>query len=188
MLSLLNHPNVARLVGASILDPSKFLILTEFAPGGSLFSVLHVQKRTLDLATQVFLMTSLARGMHYLHNLPRPIIHRDLNSHNVLLNAAGQCVVIDFGEARFATAQDGLRQHESFTLQPGVCYLFRDQVYSLGSCVFFVIQNLRWMAPEIFLQNAIYTVKADVFSFALVVWELVVGRIPFENLKPGICV
>jgi serine/threonine-protein kinase TNNI3K len=42
------------------------------------------------------------------------------------------------------------------------------------------------MAPEIFLQNAIYTVKADVFSFALVVWELVVGRIPFENLKPGI--
>jgi serine/threonine-protein kinase TNNI3K len=136
MLSLLNHPNVARLLGASILDPSKFVILTEFAPGGSLYSVLHVQKRTLDSPTQVFLMTSLARGMHYLHNLPRPIIHRDLNSHNVLINAAGQCVVIDFGEARFSTAQDGLRHHESFTLQPGVCCPAGNSIFLLTRPVF----------------------------------------------------
>jgi serine/threonine protein kinase len=58
--------------------------------GGSLYSVLHVQKRTLPLLSRMIVVTSLAHGMNYLHTMPRPVIHRDLNSHNVLLSDAGQ--------------------------------------------------------------------------------------------------
>ena len=47
-------------------------------------------------------------------------------------------------------------------------------------------QNLRWMAPEIFTQCTRYSVKADMFSFSLVLWELLAGELPFCHLKPGI--
>ncbi|XP_054254954.1 tRNA wybutosine-synthesizing protein 3 homolog [Indicator indicator] len=46
--------------------------------------------------------------------------------------------------------------------------------------------NLRWMAPEVFTQCTRYTVKADVFSYALCLWELLTGEIPFAHLKPGL--
>lgn len=48
------------------------------------------------------------------------------------------------------------------------------------------VQNLRWMAPEVFTQCTRYSVKADMFSYALCLWELLTGEIPFAHLKPGI--
>ncbi|OXB82189.1 UNVERIFIED_CONTAM: hypothetical protein H355_009068, partial [Colinus virginianus] len=47
------------------------------------------------------------------------------------------------------------------------------------------VQNLRWMAPEVFTQSTRYTIKADVFSYALCLWELLTGEIPFAHLKPA---
>jgi len=47
------------------------------------------------------------------------------------------------------------------------------------------VQNLRWMAPEVFTQCTRYTINADVFSYALCLWELLTGEIPFAHLKPG---
>ena len=63
----------------------QFAIVTEYVPGGSLFGVLHEQKRPLDVLTKLDIALDVARGMDYLHTLPPPIIHRDLNSHNILL-------------------------------------------------------------------------------------------------------
>ncbi|KAL6086060.1 hypothetical protein STEG23_017453, partial [Scotinomys teguina] len=47
------------------------------------------------------------------------------------------------------------------------------------------LPNLRWMAPEVFTQCTRYTIKADVFSYALCLWELLTGEIPFAHLKPA---
>lgn len=59
----------------------------------------------------------IARGMHYLHELIRePVIHRDLNSHNILLHNNGRAVVADFGESRFMTNHE----EDNMTKQPGV--------------------------------------------------------------------
>lgn len=49
----------------------------------------------------------------------------------------------------------------------------------------FSLKNLRWMAPEIFTQCTKYSIKADVFSFSLCIWELLSGELPFAHLKPG---
>ncbi|CAL8307719.1 unnamed protein product [Lota lota] len=160
ILCRLNHPCVIQFVGACLDDPSQFAIVTQYVSGGSLFSLLHEQKRLIDLQSKLVIAIDVAKGIEYLHNLTQPIIHRDLNSHNILLYEDGHAVVADFGESRFllSVAQDNM------TKQPG---------------------NLRWMAPEVFTQCTRYTVKADMFSYALCLWELLTGEVPFAHLKPA---
>ncbi|XP_053929105.1 serine/threonine-protein kinase TNNI3K isoform X2 [Cuculus canorus] len=160
ILCRLNHPCVIQFVGACLDDPSQFAIVTQYISGGSLFSLLHEQKRNLDLQSKLIIAVDVAKGMEYLHNLTQPIIHRDLNSHNILLYEDGHAVVADFGESRFLQSLD----EDNMTKQPG---------------------NLRWMAPEVFTQCTRYTIKADVFSYALCLWELLTGEIPFAHLKPA---
>ncbi|XP_058991879.1 serine/threonine-protein kinase TNNI3K isoform X1 [Mustela lutreola] len=160
ILCRLNHPCVIQFVGACLNDPSQFAIVTQYISGGSLFSLLHEQKRILDLQSKLIIAVDVAKGMEYLHNLTQPIIHRDLNSHNILLCEDGHAVVADFGESRFLQSLD----EDNMTKQPG---------------------NLRWMAPEVFTQCTRYTIKADVFSYALCLWELLTGEIPFAHLKPA---
>ncbi|XP_059122478.1 serine/threonine-protein kinase TNNI3K [Peromyscus eremicus] len=160
ILCQLNHPCVVQFVGACLEDPSQFAIVTQYISGGSLFSLLHEQKRILDLQSKLIIAVDVAKGMEYLHSLTQPIIHRDLNSHNILLYEDGHAVVADFGESRFLQSLD----EDNMTKQPG---------------------NLRWMAPEVFTQCTRYTIKADVFSYALCLWELLTGEIPFAHLKPA---
>ncbi|XP_044055815.1 serine/threonine-protein kinase TNNI3K isoform X3 [Siniperca chuatsi] len=160
ILCRLNHPCIIQFVGACLNDPSQFAIVTQYVSGGSLFSLLHEQKRLIDLQSKLIIAIDVAKGMEYLHNLTQPIIHRDLNSHNILLYEDGHAVVADFGESRFLQSVD----EDNMTKQPG---------------------NLRWMAPEVFTQCTRYSVKADMFSYALCLWELLTGEIPFAHLKPA---
>ena len=51
-----------------------------------LHSILHEQRCTMDILTKLGIALDVAKGMNYLHLLPQPIIHRDLNSHNILLH------------------------------------------------------------------------------------------------------
>ncbi|KAK0418778.1 hypothetical protein QR680_013769 [Steinernema hermaphroditum] len=161
ILCKLQHTNVIAFVGACLDDRSQFAIVTEFVSSGSLFYLLHEQKKVLDQWMRLSIAVDVARGMYYLHEqAPRPVIHRDLNSHNILLHENGRAVVADFGESRFVTQRD----NDNMTKQPG---------------------NLRWMAPEVFTQCGRYDRKVDVFSYALVVWEVHSCELPFGNLKPA---
>ncbi|KAM6938786.1 serine/threonine-protein kinase TNNI3K [Lycodopsis pacificus] len=160
ILCRLNHPCIIQFMGACLDDPSQFAIVTQYVSGGSLFSLLHEQKRLIDLQSKLVIGIDVAKGMEYLHNLTQPIIHRDLNSHNILLYEDGHAVVADFGESRFLQSVG----EDNMTKQPG---------------------NLRWMAPEVFTQCTRYSVKADMFSYALCLWELLTGEIPFAHLKPA---
>ncbi|EGW05981.1 Serine/threonine-protein kinase TNNI3K [Cricetulus griseus] len=86
ILCQLNHPCVVQFVGACLEDPSQFAIVTQYIPGGSLFSLLHEQKRILDLQSKLIIAVDVAKGMEYLHSLTQPIIHRDLNRYLALVN------------------------------------------------------------------------------------------------------
>ncbi|XP_063611919.1 serine/threonine-protein kinase TNNI3K-like isoform X1 [Penaeus indicus] len=160
VLGSLDSPYIVKFVGACLQDPSQFAIVTEYVAGGSLFSTLHEQKRSIDTVTRLQIALDVANGMLYLHTLPQPIIHRDLNSHNILLSNDCRARVADFGESRFVRNI----LEENMTKQPG---------------------NLRWMAPEVFTQCTRYSIKADVFSFGLCLWELLASELPFAHLKPA---
>uniref|UniRef100_A0A8C4ENH1 Serine/threonine-protein kinase TNNI3K n=1 Tax=Dicentrarchus labrax TaxID=13489 RepID=A0A8C4ENH1_DICLA len=158
ILCRLNHPCIIQFVGACLDDPSQFAIVTQYVSGGSLFSLLHEQKRLIDLQSKLIIAIDVAKGMEYLHNLTQPIIHRDLNSGCTLFD---HCMSFpSSAESRFLQSMD----EDNMTKQPG---------------------NLRWMAPEVFTQCTRYSVKADMFSYALCLWELLTGEIPFAHLKPA---
>ncbi|KAI3672621.1 hypothetical protein L6452_38717 [Arctium lappa] len=129
-------------------------IITEYMPGGSLYEYLHKNHCTLTLPQLVQFAIDVCRGMEYLHK--SNIIHRDLKTANLLMDSQNVVKVADFGVARFQN-QEGVMTAETGTY--------------------------RWMAPEV-INHQPYDQKADVFSFAIVLWELVTAKIPYDNMTP----
>jgi hypothetical protein len=114
-----------------------------------------VPPRGLPPLPALRLATQLAAGMAYVH--ARGILHRDLKSPNLLLDVSRTHLKIcDFGMARF---QGGSNQ--SMTGELG---------------------TYRWMAPEL-LEHRRYDAAVDVYSFAVVLWEMATGRVPYEELS-----
>eukprot|EP01103_Thecamoeba_quadrilineata_P004779 TRINITY_DN1461_c0_g2_i1.p1 TRINITY_DN1461_c0_g2~~TRINITY_DN1461_c0_g2_i1.p1 ORF type:complete len:212 (+),score=28.16 TRINITY_DN1461_c0_g2_i1:497-1132(+) len=131
-------------------------IITEFVEKGSLWD--HLRKIQCAGFTTVEKPLSMAkdaaRGMNYLHQRKPPILHRDLKSPNLLVDASGSLKVCDFG---FTVVKGAANSHT----QCG---------------------TVAYMAPEM-LRHEEYDEKVDVYSFGIVLWELYTGGIPYEGLS-----
>jgi len=99
----------------------------------------------------------IARGMNYLHCSDPIIIHRDLKSHNLLVDEHFKVKVCDFGLSTMVK-----RHLDRFTAMTPV-----------GTPC--------WTAPEV-LRNELYSERADVFSFGVVLWELVTREDPYQGM------
>jgi hypothetical protein len=100
-----------------------------------------------------------ARGMAYLHSGNPPVLHRDLKSANLLLDESYTAKVCDFGLSRLKA------QARSMTANCG---------------------TVQWMAPEV-LANRSYDEKADIYSFGIIVWELLTRECPYEGMTAIQC-
>ncbi|KAG5624734.1 hypothetical protein H5410_009952 [Solanum commersonii] len=134
--------------------PPNLCIVTEYMSGGSVYDYLHKQRGSFKLPTLLKVAIDVSKGMNYLHQ--NNIIHRDLKAANLLMDENEVVKVADFGVAR-VKAQTGVMTAETGTY--------------------------RWMAPEV-IEHKPYDHKADVFSFGVVLWELLTGKIPYEYLTP----
>ncbi|CAK7354380.1 unnamed protein product [Dovyalis caffra] len=152
MLANLKHPNIVRFLGGC-RKPMVWCIVTEYAKGGSVRQFLtRRHNRAVPLKLAVKQALDVARGMAYVHELG--FIHRDLKSDNLLIAADKSIKIADFGVARIEVQTEGM------TPETG---------------------TYRWMAPEM-IQHRPYTQKVDVYSFGIVLWELITGSLPFQNM------
>eukprot|EP01018_Ginkgo_biloba_P033194 Gb_05520 [translate_table: standard] len=152
MLATLRHQNVVRFIGAC-RKPMVWCIVTEYAKGGSVRQFLaRRQNRSVPLKLAVKQALDVARGMEYLQGLG--FIHRDLKSDNLLIATDKSIKIADFGVARIEVQTEGM------TPETG---------------------TYRWMAPEM-IQHRSYNYKVDVYSFGIVLWELITGMLPFQNM------
>ncbi|VFQ68297.1 unnamed protein product [Cuscuta campestris] len=161
MLSRLHHRNLVKLIGICIEDWTRCLVY-ELVPNGSVESHLHGVDRMrcpLDWDARLKIALGSARGLAYLHEDSNPrVIHRDFKASNVLLEDDYTPKVSDFGLAREATEGS---QHISTR----------------------VMGTFGYVAPE-YAMTGHLLVKSDVYSYGVVLLELLSGRKPVDMSQP----
>ncbi|KAF3447061.1 hypothetical protein FNV43_RR12241 [Rhamnella rubrinervis] len=161
LLSKMLHPNIISLLGCSTHGNTGFIVY-ELMQNGSLETQLHGPSHGSALTWHMRMKVALdsARGLEYLHeHCKPPVIHRDLKSSNILLDANFNAKLSDFGLA----VADGA-QKNSIKLSG----------------------TLGYVAPEYLLDGKL-TDKSDVYAFGVVLLELLLGRRPVEKLAPAQC-
>ncbi|CAL1397989.1 unnamed protein product [Linum trigynum] len=154
LLSRLRHPNVIRFV-AACKKPPVYCVITEYLPEGSLRAYLHkLEEKSLPMEKIIGFALDIARGMEYIHS--RGVIHRDLKPENILIDEDFHLKIADFGIA----------------CEEAYCDMLVDDP-----------GTYRWMAPEMIKKKS-YGRKVDVYGFGLMLWEMVAGTIPYEEMNP----
>lgn len=162
ILSKLHHPNVVAFYGVVQDGPGGTLAtVAEYMADGSLRHVLIRKDRHLDRRKRLIIAMDAAFGMEYLHS--KNIVHFDLKCDNLLVNLKDPlrpiCKVGDFGLSKIK----------------------RNTLVSGG-----VRGTLPWMAPELLNgSSSKVSEKVDVFSFGIVLWEILTGEEPYANMHYG---
>ncbi|KAL6343363.1 hypothetical protein AAG906_024728 [Vitis piasezkii] len=169
----LDNPNVTKFIGASMgtsnlkvptqnlpLAGDRFptracCVVVEYLPGGTLKQYL-IRNRRKKLAFKIVIQLALdlSRGLSYLHS--KKIVHRDVKSENMLLDAQRTLKIADFGVAR-VEAQN-----------------LREMTGETGT--------LGYMAPEV-LDGKPYNRRCDVYSFGICLWEIYCCDMPYPDLS-----
>ncbi|XP_047975947.1 cysteine-rich receptor-like protein kinase 44 [Salvia hispanica] len=164
LMAKLEHRNLVRLLGFSV-QGSERLLVYEFVQNGSLDNFIFdpVKRLLISWESRYMIIKSIAKGLVYLHEgSPLRIIHRDLKASNILLDGDKTPKISDFGLAR----------------------LFRDD--QTRSNTRKIAGTFGYMAPE-YAQNGDFSLKSDVFSFGVLVLEIISGQSTcnFKNVENG---
>ena len=196
IISSLRHPNIVLYMGASV-DKDNYYMITEYLPNGTLFDLLHNNNNTnsnnnnknnnnnygeninnnslistnnnsinnfdnysknsffLNDSMKIKIALQIAFVIKYLHS--RKIVHCDLKSPNILIDKNYNIKLGDFGLSRFIG-----KNSENIKGKIGTPH---------------------WMAPEILLGGK-YEYHSDIFSYGMILWEILTGDIPYNNIDP----
>ncbi|KAE8912515.1 hypothetical protein PF003_g3756 [Phytophthora fragariae] len=158
MTASMDHPRIVKLIGVSWDSLSDLCVVLELMNGGDLRTLLNKYEGLKCPVgfdhKKATIALQVCHALTYLHSLMPPVIHRELKSRNILLNRAMDAKLTDFGISRERLDQ---------TMTAGV-----------GTSL--------WMAPEVMLGER-YDVKADMFSFGVVLSELDSHTLPYTQAK-----
>ncbi|WOL00396.1 serine/threonine-protein kinase STY17 isoform X2 [Canna indica] len=161
LMQKVRHPNVVQFVGA-VTQNIPMMIVYEYLPKGDLQSYLE-KKGRLKLHKALRFSLDIARGLNYLHECkPDPILHCDLRPKTVLLDDGGQLKVAGFGLTKMTK------------LSPDRYKLAQPIAHHAVS---------PYIAPELY-KNETFDKSVDVFSFSLILYEMIEGVPPFHPKVP----
>ena len=160
VISNLRHPNIVLYIGAS-LNNNKYYMITEHISNGNLFEFLHNSKKKPfgKLSDNLMLQIAyeIAIAMSYLHS--RNITHCDLKSSNILLDQNYHVKISDFGLSRMVNILSLNETKGKFG-------------------------TTHWMPPEI-MKAKRYEEASDVFSYGMILWEMLTGKVPYYGMNPN---
>lgn len=155
LLGRLHHRNLVNLVGYCV-DKGQHMLIYEFMSNGSLANLLYGEgERILSWDERLQIALDISHGIEYLHEgaVP-PVIHRDLKSANILLDRSMRAKVADFGLSK-EEVFDGRNSGLKGT------YGYIDPVY---------------------VSTNNFTMKSDIYSFGIIIFELITSIHPQQNL------
>lgn len=149
ILQKLNHFNLVQLLGLCVTQSRSYLVF-KYADNGSLADYLQSDSAVLSWRQRLDIALDVANGIRYLHNYVVPAyVHRDIKSSNVLLDGNLRAKIANFGLAKSAVEGFEVTRH--------------------------VVGTKGYMAPE-YVAYGLVTPKLDVFSFGVVMLELLSGK------------
>ena len=162
ILARLEHPHIARLYDAGVTDAGQPWLAMEYVAGCTLSE--YVQSHGLRVPERLALFRQVLAAVAHAHR--RLVVHRDLKPANILIDAAGQARLLDFGIAKLV---------EGGEREAGAADLTR-----LGGRV----MTLRYAAPEQVEAGAI-TTATDVYALGVILHELLTGLSPYRAVREG---
>ncbi|XP_065125301.1 receptor-interacting serine/threonine-protein kinase 2-like [Paramisgurnus dabryanus] len=145
-------------------EPEFFCIVTEFMTNGSLDELLHEKDMYPVVAwpLRLRILYEIALGVNFLHNMTPPLLHHDLKTQNILLDGEYHVKIADFGLSKW--------RQLSITKGSG------SKPAEMGGTVIY-------MPPEEYepSKSRRTDVKYDMYSYAIIMWEVLSRRIPFEE-------
>ncbi|OIW09162.1 hypothetical protein TanjilG_11300 [Lupinus angustifolius] len=162
-LSSADHPNLVKLNGFCAQGEQRLLVY-EYMPLGSLENHLHdlqPGQKPIDWYTRMKIAAGAARGLEYLHDkMTPPVIYRDLKCSNILLGEGYHAKLSDFGLAKVGPSGDNTHVSTRVMGTYGYC------------------------APDYAMTGQL-TFKSDIYSFGVVLLELITGRKAIDHTKAG---
>jgi Tol biopolymer transport system component len=160
LVASLNHPNIAAIYGLEEAAGKRFLVL-ELVEGETL--ALRIASGPLPIDEALKVCRQIAEGLEYAHE--RGIIHRDLKPANIKLTVEGQVKVLDFGLAKAQEAAGSVEDSPTLTVS----------ATRKGT----ILGTVAYMSPEQASGKPVGK-RADIWSFGVVLWELLTGHRLFE--------
>jgi eukaryotic-like serine/threonine-protein kinase len=147
----LMHPNIIQLIDLDTSGEYPYSVM-QFAPNGNLRRVIdHGERPPLEVSLKYFLQ--ILHGLNTAHD--QGVVHGSLKPENVVLDQAGNALLTDFGIARIVE-RDGSR----------------------GNQVYVGVGSVAYMSPEQFQDPNLATIKSDIYSLGIMLYEMLTGKVP----------
>lgn len=154
----IHYEHILNMYGAC-MEPERYALVVEHMSLGSLHDILERQVVKFTWPDRWLIALQITKGINYLHTFSKPIIHRDIKSHNVLLTESARGFLVKIGDFGLAKIR-----HET------------SQQSKEGS----LVGTLPWKAPEL-LNMGRHTEASDVYAMGIVFWELASGSEPYVD-------
>ncbi|XP_045698138.1 receptor-interacting serine/threonine-protein kinase 2 isoform X1 [Phyllostomus hastatus] len=146
-------------------EPEFLGIVTEYMPNGSLNELLHRKTEYPDVAwpLRFRILHEIALGVNYLHNMNPPLLHHDLKTQNILLDDEFHVKIADFGLSKWRMMSLSQSRNSKSAPEGGTIIYMPPENYEPG-------------------QKSRASVKHDIYSYAVITWEVLSRKQPFEEV------